>query len=106
MFDFDLLSAERTFDGWRSSGRRENQYNMPSTWGQWPQKLEDLSAAPDKLDHACREARDIASHFRVSYDILCSLWEWTSPCFQHVPTTTRLVVLLSSRAKVHTSREA
>ena len=28
-----------------------------------------MSAAPDELDHACREARDFAFHFRVSYDI-------------------------------------
>ena len=49
----------------------ENQH-IASTWGQWLQKLEDLSAAPDELDHACREARDSASHFRVSCDTLCS----------------------------------
>ena len=59
---------------------------MASTWGQWLQKLEDLSAAPDELDHACREARDFASLFRVSYDILCSSWKRSSPCVQRVPT--------------------
>ena len=26
------------------------------------EKLEDLSAAPEELDRACREARDFASH--------------------------------------------
>ena len=45
---------------------------MVSIWGQWLQKLEDLSAAPDELDHACREARDFASHFRVSFEIFLS----------------------------------
>ena len=35
--------------------------------GTWlPKKLENLSAAPDELDHACRQSRDFASHFRVS----------------------------------------
>ena len=54
--------------------RRGNQ-NMTSTWGQWLQKLEDLSAGPDELDHSCREARDSASHFRVSYDIFMFIIE-------------------------------
>ena len=36
--------------------------------GTWLQKkLENLSTALDELNHACREARDFASHFRVSY---------------------------------------
>ena len=45
--------------------------------GTWLQKkkLENLSAAPDELDHACREARDFAFHFRVSYDICLSIME-------------------------------
>ena len=35
--------------------------------GTWlPKKLENLSAVPDELDHACRQSRDFASHFRVS----------------------------------------
>ena len=57
--------------------------------GTWLQKkLENLSAASDELDHACREVRDFASHFRVSYDIFMSIMEATKPtCFQHVPTT-------------------
>ena len=50
--------------------------------GTWLQKkLEDLSAAPDELDHACREARDFASHFRVSYDIFLSTMEAAKPVF-------------------------
>ena len=35
-------------------------------------KLENLSAAPDELDHGCRETRDFASHVRVSYNIFLS----------------------------------
>ena len=51
------------------------------------QKLEDVSGAPDELGHACREAPDFASHFRVSYGISCLWWKRSSPCFLHVPTT-------------------
>ena len=54
--------------------------------GIWLQKkLENLSAAPDELDHACREARDFASHFRVSYDIFLSIMEAAKPVFYLVP---------------------
>ena len=49
------------------------------TWLQ--KKLENLSAAPDELDHACREARDFASHFCVSYDIFLSIMEVAKPVF-------------------------
>ena len=50
--------------------------------GTWLQKkLENLRAAPDELDHACREARDFASHFRVSYDIFLSMMEAAKPVF-------------------------
>ena len=50
--------------------------------GTWLQKkLENLSAAPDELDHACREARDFASHFRVSYDIFLFTMEAAKPGF-------------------------
>ena len=50
--------------------------------GTWLQKkLENLSAAPDELDHACREVRDFASHFRVSYDIFLSIMEAAKPVF-------------------------
>ena len=38
--------------------------DLGTTW--LPEKLENLSAAPDELDHACRHSRDFASHFRVS----------------------------------------
>ena len=44
-------------------------------------KLKNLSAAPDELDHACREARDFASHFHVSYDIFLSIMEAAKPVF-------------------------
>ena len=51
----------------------------PGTWLQ--KKLENLIAAPDELDHACREAREFASHFRVSYDIFLSIMEAAKPVF-------------------------
>ena len=38
-------------------------------------------------------SRHFASHFRVLYDMLCSSWKWSRPCFQHVPTT---VVILKA----------
>ena len=50
--------------------------------GTWLQKkLENLSAAPDERDHICREARDFASHFCVSYDIFLSIMEAAKPVF-------------------------
>ena len=57
-----------------------------NTWyrpgGTWLQKmLENLRAAPDELDLACREARDFASRFRVPYDIFLSIVEAAKPVF-------------------------
>ena len=50
--------------------------------GTWLQKkLDNLRAAPDELDHACREARDFASHFRVSYVIFLSIMEAAKAVF-------------------------
>ena len=50
--------------------------------GTWLQKkLENLRDAPDEVDHACREARDFTSHFRVSYDIFLSIMEAAKPVF-------------------------
>ena len=54
------------------------------TW--LPKKLENSSAAPDELDHACRQARDFASPFRVSYDIFLSIMEAAKPVFSVVCT--------------------
>ena len=47
---------------------------MTSTWGQWLQKLEDLSAAPDELLIILAEKRETPRPifvFRMTY--LCSL---------------------------------
>ena len=50
--------------------------------GTWLQKkLENLRAAPDELDRACREARDFVSHFCVSYGIFLSIMEAAKPVF-------------------------
>ena len=75
-----------------AGGGAEQQESKPLhgiDLGTWlPKKLENLSAAPDELDHACRQAEDFASHFRVSYDIFLSIIEAAKPaCFQYVPTT-------------------
>ena len=83
LFGFHLPSEQkRTFGGWKRSRRRSQNQYMTSTWGQWLQKkLEDMSAAPDELHHACREARDFASHFHVSYDIFMFVIEAPKPVF-------------------------
>ena len=61
-----------------------------------------MSAASEELDHACREARDFASHFRVAYDISCSSWKRSSSCLLAcVPTT--VVVLKQPSQSIHTS---
>ena len=65
-------------------------------------KLENLSAAPDELDHACREARDFASHFCVSYDIFLSIMEAAKPVFSVCTHDGRCLCLLGSRAKIYT----
>ena len=71
--------------------------------GTWLQKkLENLSAAPDELHHACREAQDFASHFRVSYDIFLSIMKGPSPWFQYVPTTTVIVFIRQPSQNIHT----
>ena len=50
--------------------------------GIWlPKKLENLSAALDELDYTCRQSRNFASHFRVSYDIFLSIMEAAKPVF-------------------------
>ena len=79
LFGFDLSSSAETELWWREEEEVEEKKSklprraytrpeyMASTWGQWLLKQKDLNAANDGLDHACREARDFASHFRVSY---------------------------------------
>ena len=89
---FDLSSAETEF-WWLEEEEVEEKkpklqrraYTRPEymapTWGHWLLKLEDLSAANDGLDYACREARDFASHFRVSYDKFMFVMEAVKPVF-------------------------
>ena len=59
-------------------GIETNTWHRP---GDMVSKLDNLSAAPDELDHACREARDFTSHFRVSYDIFLFIMEAAKPVF-------------------------
>ena len=92
LFGFDVTSAETEF-WWLEEEEVEEKrpklqrraYTRPeymaSTWGRWLLKLEDLSAANDGFDHVCREARDFASHFRVSYDIFLFILEAVKPVF-------------------------
>ena len=71
--------------------------------GTWPQKkLEKLSAAPDELDHACQEARDFASPFRVSYDMFMFIMGATKPNVFSMYPRRRWLCLLGSRAKIYT----
>ena len=82
LFDFDLSSAETGF-WWLAEEQGEVSKPIHDIdLGTWLQKkLENLRAAPDELDHACRKARDFASHFRVSYDIFLFIMEAAKPVF-------------------------
>ena len=83
LFGFDLSSAETGF-WWLGEEQAEESVPMRHgiDLGTWLQKkLENLSAAPDELEHACREARDFASHFCVSYDIFLFIMEAAKPVF-------------------------
>ena len=77
---------------------------MTSTWEKWLQKLEDLSTAPDKLNHACREARDFASHFRVFYKIFMFIVEAVKSVLS--ACTHDGLVLRQPSQSIHISREA
>ena len=66
----------------RGAGEEESKPIHGIDLGTWLQKkLENLSAAPDELDHDCREARDFVSYFCVSYDIFLSIMEAVKPVF-------------------------
>ena len=69
---FDLLSAE-TNPWWLEEHEVEGKLKQTRRACPRPaymtSKLQELSAALDGLDTACREARDFASPSRVSYDI-------------------------------------
>ena len=75
-----MISRNGLLVAGRGGGRIEtNTWHRPRDRLQ--KKLNNLSPAPDELDHACREARDFASHFRVSYDIFLSIMEAAKPVF-------------------------
>ena len=80
LFGFDLSSAETGFWWLAEEQEKVSKPIHGIDLGTWLQKkLKNLCAAPDELDHACREARDIASHFRVSYDIFMFIMEAAKP---------------------------
>ena len=92
LFGFDVSAVEADFLRLETEQEEEQKPKLPrraytrpeymaSTWGQWLQKLEDLSAAPFGLNYGCREVRDFASYFRVSYDIFLSFMEAVKPVF-------------------------
>ena len=82
LFVFDLLSAETSFWWLGEEQEEESKPIHGIDLGTWLQKkLENLSAAPNELDHACRETRDFASHFRDSYDIFLFMMEAAKPVF-------------------------
>ena len=88
LFGFNLSSAETGFGGWERSRRRDRKQYMTSTWGHGLQKkLENLSAAPNDLDHACLS------------------WKRPSPCFQYVPTAV-VVLIRQPSQNTHISGEA
>ena len=65
LFGFDLSPAKTGF-WWLGEEQEEKSKPIHGIdLGTWLQKkLDNLSAAPDELDHACREAQDF-SHFCV-----------------------------------------
>ena len=83
LFGFNLSSAETGFWWLGEEQKEESKPIHGIDLGAWLQeKLENLSAAPpDELDHACREARDFATHFRVSYYMFLSIMEAAKPVF-------------------------
>ena len=113
-FGFDLSSAETDFLCLEKEQEEEEKPKLPRranthpeyvapTLGQWLLKLEDLSAAPDKLDHAYREARDFAFHFRVSYDIFIFTVGAAKPVF--LSMCPRRWLCLGSRTKAFTLQD-
>ena len=76
LFGFGLSSAETGF-WWL--GEEQEEESKPihgiDLWTWLQKKLENMSAAPHELDHACREAQDFASHLCVSYDIFLFIVE-------------------------------
>ena len=80
LFGFDSSSEEMGF--WWLGEEEESKPIHGIDLGTWLQKkLEKLSAAPDELDHAYREARDFAPHFRVSYDMFLFIMGTAKPVF-------------------------
>ena len=74
--------------------------------GTWLQKkLENSSATLGELDHACREARDFASHLCVSYDIFLSIMEAAKPVFSVCTHDDGGCVIRQPSQNIHTSRE-
>ena len=64
---FICHQQKRTFGGWersRAAGIETNTRHRPGDMAS--EEAGELSAAPDELEHACRQSRDFASHFRVS----------------------------------------
>ena len=99
LFGLGLSSAETCF--WRLGEEQEEEsesiHEMDlRTW--LHKKLENLCAAPGELDHACREAQDFASFFRVSYDIFMFVMEAAKPVFSVCTHDGRWLCLLGSRA--------
>ena len=102
MFGFYLSSAETGF-WWLGEEQEEKSKPIHGIdLGTWLQKkVENLSAAPDELDHACREARDFASHFRASYDNF-SVHHGSGQAHVFSMYPRRWLCLLGSRAKIFT----
>ena len=88
LFGFDLSSAETSF--WWLAEEQEEEVSKPihdiDLETRPHKKLENLCAALDELDHACREAREFASHFHVSCDIFMFIMEAAKPAVFSVCT--------------------
>ena len=81
LFGFDLSSAETGFWWLGEELEKESKPTHDIDLGTWlEKKLENLCVAPDELYHACREARDFATHFH-SYDMFLFIMEAAKPVF-------------------------
>ena len=102
LFGFDLSPAQTGFGSWERSRRRDRNLYMASTWGRGLQKkLEYLSAAPDELDHACRDARLRLPFPCFACHISDHHGSGQARVFSMYPRRCWLC-LLGSRAKIHT----
>lgn len=91
--DDDALEPDGLFGVGEVEEEREKQIRQPyprpeyweSTWGQWLQRLEELSASEGGLDSQCREAVQFVGAFRIPYVLFQSIMLTVSSIFPSTP---------------------